>query len=394
MLNRLVLICLTAFSAVSTDLYLPALPQLVAEFDASVSQVQLTLSVFLLGFALGQLFYGYLSDYYGRKPLLYLGLLTYLVATLACIFASDIEMLIVARGVQGIGAAAGPVLARAMVSDNYRGALAAKTMAAIASAMAVVPAIAPVIGGWLLHVFQWQALFVALCIFALINMLGVMKLPESCPTIGQQPLRLSDLVIQIPFCLGNRNFVGFSLCGGALFAGLFCFISTASFIVIELLGVAPVNFGYAFMVMVAGYGSGARICSIQVSRRGIMTVLKFGQCIAVLSALYLLFFAAIGSTNLYLVLFGFFLLALATGSTLPISQMGAVFQFSARAGRASAVFGFLQVIMASLAGFLVGYFYDHSLWPTALGIAACALLSVCGYRLIDHQAVAQQQAGH
>ena len=169
MLQRITLAGLVATMAISTDLYLPAIPQLIESLGANISQGQLTLSIFLLGFAIGQLFYGSISDRYGRKPLLYLGLALYAVATLGCAAAQDINTLIAARFVQGLGGACGPVLARAIVSDSYSRRDAARVMASIAGAMALVPAIAPIFGSWLLYVFNWRAHFILLLFLSLIT---------------------------------------------------------------------------------------------------------------------------------------------------------------------------------------------------------------------------------
>jgi len=144
--QRITLVGLVAIMAVSTDLYLPGIPQLIENLGASVSQGQLTLSVFLMGFAVGQLFYGGVSDRHGRKPVLYLGLIIYLAGTVICIFAPDINTLIGARFVQGLGGASAPVLARAMVSDSHSRVEAAKVMASIAAGSADISGRNPATG--------------------------------------------------------------------------------------------------------------------------------------------------------------------------------------------------------------------------------------------------------
>jgi len=382
LLQRITLAGLVGTMAISTDLYLPAIPQLIESLSANISQGQLTLSIFLLGFAIGQLFYGSLSDRYGRKPLLYLGLAIYAVATLGCAAAQDINTLIAARFVQGLGGACGPVLARAIVMDSYSRRDAARVMAAIAGAMALVPAIAPIFGSWLLYVFSWRAHFILLLILGLITVFAVTRLQESCKTIGDSPLKLSHIFSQFALCLSNRNFVGYTLCGGATYAAMFCYISTTSFIVIELLGVEPENFGYTFMSVVIGYITGAVTSSRLVNRWGVISVLTLGQSVGLVAAGLLLVLAFFDIYRLMPVLFAFFLVFMSGGLCLSIGQMGAISELEKDAGKASSVFGFLQISLGALLGYLVGLFYDNTLLPTAIGVTVAVLLSVTGYLII------------
>ncbi len=382
MLKRITLAGLVAVMAVSTDLYLPAIPQLIHSLEANISQGQLTLSIFLLGFALGQLFYGGISDRYGRKPVLYLGLAIYIVATLGCAVAQDIDTLIAARFIQGLGGACGPVLARAIVADSYSRIDAARVMAAIAGAMALVPAIAPIFGSWLLYVFTWRAHFILLLILCIIIIIAVTRLQESCKTIGASPLKLSLIFSQFSLCLSKRNFVGYTLCGGATYAAMFCYISTTSFIMIELLGVEPEYFGYTFLSVVFGYITGAVTSSRLVNRWGTIKVLTLGQLVGLSAAGLLLGLALFDVYRLTAILFAFFLVFLSGGLCLSIGQMGAISELPKDAGKASSVFGFLQITFAALLGYLVGLFYNDTLMPTAIGVTVAVLLSATGYLII------------
>ena len=380
--QRITLVGLVAMMAVSTDLYLPGIPQLIENLSADVSQGQLTLSVFLMGFAIGQLFYGGISDRHGRIPVLYLGLIIYLAGTVICIFAPDINTLIGARFVQGLGGASAPVLARAMVSDSHSRVEAAKVMASIAGAMALIPAIAPVIGSWLLYVFEWRAHFVVLLILGLLTLAGVARLQETLKTLSTEPLKLSGIISQFPLCLSNSSFAGYTLCGGAAYAAMFCYISTSSFLIIGMLGLAPEVFGYTFMVVVFGYITGAMTSSRLVGRRGVIWVLAFGQLVGLMAAALLLILAIFEINRLVPMLLAFYMVFVAGGLSLSISQMGAIAEFPEAAGKASSVFGFLQIAFASLLGFLVGQFYNNTLVPTAIGVLLAVLLSATGYMII------------
>ncbi len=387
LLQRITLTGLVAMMAVSTDLYLPAIPQLIEDLGANISQGQLTLSVFLMGFAIGQLFYGSISDRYGRKPVLYLGLGVYLAATIACIIAQSIDSLIMARFIQGIGGASAPVLARAMVVDSHNRIDAARIMASIAGAMALVPAVAPVFGSWLLYFFNWRSHFILLLILAIFTFLGITRLQESCKTIGVGALKLSSIYSQFHLCLSNRSFVGFTLCGGATYAAMFCYISTSSFLVIGLLGIAPEYFGYTFMVVVFGYITGAMTSSRLVGRIGVIRVLALGQLVGLVAAGLLLVLALFEIYQLTPLLLAFFLVFMAGGLSLSVSQMGAISELPNAAGKASSVFGFIQIAFASVLGYSVGLLYDHSLLPTVAGVLVAVLISAVGYLIIRKQSM-------
>jgi DHA1 family bicyclomycin/chloramphenicol resistance-like MFS transporter len=380
--ERITLIGLVAIMAASTDLYLPAIPQLIDSLGADISQGQLTLSIFLAGFAVGQLFYGSISDKYGRKPVLYAGLGIYLAASLGCVLAPDIETLIIARFIQGLGGASAPVLARAIVVDNNNRMDAARIMASIAGTMALVPAIAPVFGSWLLYFFDWRAHFVALLLLGMLTLFGVSKLQESCRAIGTEVLKVSSVFSQFPLCLSNRSFVGFTLCGGATYAAMFCYISTSSFLVIGLLGLAPEYFGYTFMLVVVGYITGAMTSSRLVRRWSIVKVLALGQLTGLLAAILLLLLAIFEINRLMPLLLAFFLVFMAGGLSLSVSQMGAIAELPKAIGRASSVFGFMQMAFASVLGYLVGMFYNNSLMPTAIGVLIAVAISATGYLII------------
>jgi DHA1 family bicyclomycin/chloramphenicol resistance-like MFS transporter len=274
------------------------------------------------------------------------------------------------------------VLARAIVVDSNSRTEAARIMASIAGAMALVPAIAPVFGSWLLYFFNWRSHFVLLLLLGIVTFYGVTRLQESCKTIGTQTLRLSSVISQFPLCLGSRNFVGYTLCGGATYAAMFCYISTSSFIVIGLLGVAPEHFGYTFMVVVFGYIAGAMTSSRLINRLGIIHILGLGQLIGLLAAALLLALAIFEINLLIPVLVTFFMVFMAGGVSLSVCQMGAISELPESAGKASSVFGFLQIAFASLLGYLVGLLYNSTLAPTAIGVLTAVLLSGTGYLII------------
>lgn len=379
---RLTLVALVGFAAMSTDMYLSGIPQMTRELGAGVPEGQLTLSLFMLGFALGQLVFGPLSDHFGRKPVATVGITLYTFAALACALAPDMSVLLLARTVQGFAAAAGPVIARAIVRDRLQGVEAARVMSQLAATMALIPLLAPVLGSWLLYVLDWRAQFLLLMLFGLGTLAGLRRLEESCPSIGVAPLGFGRVLAQFGTCLTRRSFLGFLLCGGAAFAAAFTWISSASWVVIELLGVPAQHFGYTFMLTVSGYMGGAFLSARLVARIGLQRTLLAGVAISLLGSLAMLALAASGSVMLLPVLGAVVLSFLGSGLSLSNAQMGAISEFPMSAGGASAVFGFFQNVLGASAGWVVGHAYAGTLMPTALTMLVASLLACTGYGLL------------
>ena len=165
-LTYITLVSLVAYAAIATDLYLPAIPYMIMDLGGTISDGQLTLSVFMLGLALGQLVFGPLSDRFGRIPVVRAGTLLFLVTSILCALANDMGFMWAMRGLQGMAAASGPVIARAIVRDRYEGNRAAQVMSTLSAAMAIIPMVAPSIGALILEFADWPAVFIALAVFA------------------------------------------------------------------------------------------------------------------------------------------------------------------------------------------------------------------------------------
>lgn len=366
MLNRLTLTALVAFSAVSTDLYLPGIPLLVAEFGATTAEGQLTLGIFMVSLAVGQLLYGPLSDHFGRKPVMYAGLVLYIISSLACALAASMQQLLWARFCQGFAAASGPVLARAIVNDSYASREGAKVMALLAASMAVIPMVAPILGSWLLYWFDWRALFYLLMLFGLLVLSGALSLGETNRSIKTGRLSFTGVGRQLARSLKHPAFMGYVLVGGAQFGAMFAWISAASFVVIEQFSWEPEHFGYTFAVVVAGYISGAFLSSRLVSHKDPLWIIANGVRLGVAASLMILLLSWMQTDKLALVLVAMFAVFMASGLSLANAQMGAISLFPQAAGQSSSVFGFCQTGIAALSNLLVAQLYDGTLLPLAL----------------------------
>jgi len=360
----------------ATDFYLPALPTIGSSLAADVATVQLTLSVFLGGFAVAQLLYGPLSDRFGRRPALLTGFGLFTLASVGCTLADSIEMLIAARFLQALGACAGPVLGRTVVRDVYGREGAARMLAYIGAAMALAPLIGPIAGGYLTVWFGWQANFVVLTLYGAAAFLGVLlALAETNPHIGESTSPAQMLRNYFGF-LRHRRYVGYVLCFTATYSGLFAFISGSSFVFIEVLGLPPNLYGMCFAAAVTGYIAGAVVSGRIVRRVGLERMVPLGAAVCAAGGLAMAGIVLAGVETVWSVLAPMMVYMVGVGFVLPNAMAGALGPFPTKAGAASALLGFTQMGLAALVGVAVGAAFDGTARPMAITIALTGVAAV------------------
>lgn len=371
-----------ALGPMSTDFYLPSLPSLVDYFATDVASVQLTLSVFLVGFAVGQLFYGPLSDRYGRRPVMLAGVVIFTLASVACMLATSVEMLIAARLVQAIGACAGPVLGRAVVRDVYGREGAARMLALISAAMALAPLIGPIIAGYLTVWFGWQSNFLVLTLYGLLVLFGILAALDETNAHRGEVTSLAQMLRNYRAILHNRVWLGYVLCNSATYTGLFAFISGSSFVFIEVLGLPPHLFGACFATAVTGYIAGTMFSARMVMRSGIEPMVLSGAAICALGGLAMAGLALGGVQTVWSVLGPMMLFCAGVGLVMPNSMAGAIGPFPTMAGAASALLGFIQMTFAAVVGIGVGAAFDGTARPMAVTIAIMGIGALAAYWLL------------
>jgi MFS transporter, DHA1 family, multidrug resistance protein len=375
-----ILIALVAVGPISTDMYLASLPSLVLLFHTDVASVQLTLSLFLAGFAVAQLAYGPISDRFGRRPALLGGLALYAIATLGCLSATGIEWLIVARFLQAVGACAGPVIGRAIVRDVYPRDKAAQVLAYIGMTMGLVPAFAPIIGSYLQVQFGWRASFVCLLLYSgTLIALVFARLPESNQYMNPEATRPGPLVSNYVRLLASPAYLGYVAAASGMYAGLFSFISGSSFVIIGFLNLPTEYYGYCFAAAVAGYMAGAFTAGRLTLRLGVDKLIVLGVSLGAFSGVLALVLALAGVANLAAILAPVVLFVAGMGIVLPNAQAGAIAPYPRMAGAASALFGFFQMGIAALVGAAVGHLDDGTQVPMVAGLAVAGLCSLAGF---------------
>jgi DHA1 family bicyclomycin/chloramphenicol resistance-like MFS transporter len=375
------LAALTALGPLSTDFYLPSLPDIAVKLQATTAGAQATLSSFLFGFAAGQLIWGPLSDRLGRKPVLYMGLGLFLVATAACAFSASIEQLIIARFIQAVGASGPIVLGRAMVRDLYDGPRAGRELSRMGMIMGLVPAVAPVFGGLLHDLHGWRSTFIASLGFgALIAVVIIVWLPETLRERSREPLSLLSILRGFRVLLRNKAYRAYLGLTALAYAGLFSFISGSSFVLIDIYRLSPVTYGLSFGFGVLGFITGTIIAQRRVGQYGLDKLIGIGTaCLAMGGILMTLAVLFIGSSpglgpSLAITL-PMALYAAGVGLVMPQAQASAMMPFPDRAGAASSLVGLCQMTLSALVGLLVGFLLRDSALPLPLVIATIGCMA-------------------
>ena len=386
-LTFITLVGLVAYAAIATDLYLPAIPAIVTDLGATESEGQLTLSVFMVGLAIGQLIFGPLSDQFGRLPVVRIGTLLFLVASVLCALVRQMELMWLTRTLQGIAAASGPVIARAIVRDRYEGNRASQVMSVLSGAMAVIPMIAPSLGVLILSFAPWPGVFFALALFALLILFALTRFPESVTRERQERLTFRSVFRAFRAMLTSSAFIGYQMAGSFSFSALFCYLSTVAYFLPDVFDVPTSLFGYAFALTVFGFMTGSLVNASLVMRYGTNMTLRAGLLTSLASAVGIVALAPDAKNMMptLAVLSSTFFFGV--GLTSANASMGAISLFRHQAGAASAVYGFTHALLASLVGAVAGGLYAGRLIEPALIVLACSFLAISGLLLIPRTGV-------
>lgn len=377
----IVLACLGMAGALAIDTYLPSMPAIGREFNVGPVAVQQTLSVFLFTFAFMMLFYGTLSDSFGRRRVILVSLVLYTIGSVGAAFAPTFGWLLAFRALQGLSAGAGSVVGQAIVQDRFSGAQAQKMMSNMMMVFGLAPAIAPILGGWLHVHFGWRSTFIFLALFgALLIALTLRLLPESLPLEKRQVFHPGTIARNYLKVLRNPQFLLLSLSVGFAFGGLSLYIGSAANFVMVILGLPETAFAWMFIPLIGGMvlGSawgGKRAATVAPGRMkwiGFITMLVA----ALLNIGYnALFPAAIPWAVLPLAIYTFGLAV-----AMPAIQMSALGLFPDNRGLASSMLGFIQMMSFALVSGLVAPILFDSAFKLACGVGVGLVLSFGAWR--------------
>jgi DHA1 family bicyclomycin/chloramphenicol resistance-like MFS transporter len=365
----LVLSLLLGIQPVTTDLYLPALPALTLGFGAPMSQAQLTLSALLLAFGISQLFWGPLSDRFGRRPILLWGLGAYVAAAIGSALAPSMALLIIWRTVQGAAMGAAVMCARAIVRDLYTPVPGARVMSKGLSGLGLIACLSAPLGGLVSDLFNWRAALLLLAIFGAATLaLIALRFEETLAHKNPRALQPRTLLHTWWTIVRNPTFVAFSALAMASYGGLFTFLAASSFVFIQVLHLSKTQYGLVMFVMSFTYFLGTFLCRWLLPRFGVRRSVVIAGGMSLSGGLLMAALAWVGVLSMWAILLPFMLFILAHGINQPCSQSGAVGPFPGAAGAASALNGFLMMLSAFAMGGWLGTHMDGTVFPMTNGI--------------------------
>ena len=373
----LVLGLLSAIGPFAVDMYLPALPAIGAGLSADTGQVQMSLTAFFISLGLGQLLYGPVSDMVGRKPPLYFGLGLFAVTSVGCALATDIDTLIWLRLLQGLGAAAGTAIPRAIVRDLHTGNDAARLMALLMLVFSVSPILAPLVGSLVIAVSSWRGVFWAVTVAAVAGLvLMASVLNETRPAEDRLESSLGSALRAYGLLLRDRHFLGLTFIGSFALGGFFIYLANSPFVLIDHYGLTPTQYSLAFALNAVSFIGSSQFTGALGERFGLIAVVKVAASASAAVLLVMLAYFVAGGDQLA-VLIGLYLVASAfMGLVIPTTSVLALEEHGEIAGTASALLGSVQMLTGALLMPVVALFTDGSPLPMVVGMAGGAFIAL------------------
>ena len=368
-----VLSALLGFASISTDVYLPALPTMAGALHSNPGTVEFTISGYLIGFSLGQLLWGPIGDRYGRRGPVAAGLLLFIAGSAGCALSGSAPALIGWRVVQALGACASVVLARAMVRDLYTGDKAAQVMSTLMTVMAIAPLLGPLLGGQILAIAGWRAIFWTLVGVGLLTLAALFTLPDTLPPGRRSTELLSTAFARYGQLLRQRRLLGFAGIAGCFFGGTFAYIAGSPFAYIGYYHLAPQYYGLLFGAGIVGLMALNLVNIRLVLRLGSERLLRAGNWLAAMAGAALAVDAWTGWSGLAGLAVPMFLFVSATGLIAANAVAGALADHPGEAGAVSALFGTIQYGTGILGSALVGLLANGTPWPMGFVVGLAGL---------------------
>ena len=366
----LVLGLLSAVGPFAIDMYLPALPAIGSHLGADIAAVQMSLTAFFLSLGVGQLLYGPVSDMVGRKPPLYFGLLLFALASVGCALASDIQTLIALRFLQGLGAAAGMAIPRAVVRDLHTGHDAARLMSLLMLVFSVSPILAPLAGSAVIAAAGWRGVFWSVTLAAVAGLVMVNRmLKETRPPAQRVESSLGSALRAYGVLLRDGQYLGLVLIGGFAMAGFFVYLANSPFVLINHYGLSPTMYSLAFSLNSVAFIGSAQFNGALGQRFGLVRVVKAAVSVCGVVMLTMLAYYLAGGDRLSVLIVLYFIASTFMGLVIPTTAVLALEKHGAIAGTASALLGTLQMLTGAAAMSVAGFFSNGRPLPMVVGMA-------------------------
>jgi DHA1 family bicyclomycin/chloramphenicol resistance-like MFS transporter len=374
---------LTAIAPLATDMYVPAFPRVAADLGASATGVQLTLTTFFVGMALGQLIGGPVSDQRGRRGLLIASVAVMALASVACSLAPTIAVMMAARFIQGFAGGWAMVVGRAVIVDLATGARLVRVLNVMAAAGGIAPIIGPLLGAVILQLTHWRVSFWTVAAFCVVMLVAVLvAVPETLPRQRRHSGGLRTFAVAGRQVLRNRNYVGYLVVAGSAMGALFAYVATSSFVLQSMNGTSPIGYSIDFAANAGGMTIAALAAARLAGRVATRSVILVGQIAALAAGIAMLLGALWFDAPLILAIICFFVLMSAQGLIGPNGGALAATEVPEHPGTGSAVLGFAQWIAAGTIAPLAGLGGEHTAVPMAVLMIAGAAASMIGLLLI------------
>jgi MFS transporter, DHA1 family, multidrug resistance protein len=390
----IILGALTAVGPLAIDMYLPGLPTIGREFGVDAAATQVSVASYFFGVAVGQAFYGPLSDAVGRKPALYFGLVVFILSSLGCAWADNVNTLVAFRFLQALGGCAPIVIPRAVVRDHFDQVGSIRMLSMLMLVMGLAPILAPLIGGQLLVNFGWRSVFWLLATYALVWLvLVVFLLPESLPLERRRRQPVGVVLSTYLRLLMDRTYICYVLSGALIFAGLLTYVSGSPYVFIELFHVSPERYGLYFGVNACGIMAASQTNRWLATRVEARRIVGIVLIVAMIASLVLLIDASTGFGGFAGILVPLFFYIACHGFVLPNTTALAMAPHGKVAGSASALLGTVQFVLASVTGALVAALANGTPVPLAAVIAGCGVAAFVSHHVGGRRSATSPSVG-
>lgn len=373
----LILSALMAVTSLSTDIYLPAMPVMARDLQGDA---ELTITGFLIGFCIAQLIWGPISDRYGRRLPLFIGLGLFIIGSMGCALSTDIIQIVFWRVFQALGACTGPMLARAMIRDLFSRNRAAQMLSTLMIIMAIAPIAGPLIGGQMIKVTSWHAIFWLLAIIGTLMLMSLFWLPETLPAEKRSQASVTRAFQNYYALLTNAKYMQFTLCLMFYYVAAYAFITGSPFVYITYFGVDPQHYGWLFAVNVVGLMAVSMVNRRLVHRYPLEALLRNAVFIATIASIVLAVTTGLGVGGITVIVGAVFVFFSMNGIIAATSTACALDAVPNVAGSASALMGALQYGSGIISSLLLALFSDGTPWTMgwiiALFTAASALMAL------------------
>jgi len=383
----MILVLLTG--AIASDMYVPSLPHIASYFQIPGHLAKLTVSLYMLGFAFGQLFWGPLSDSIGRKKALLSGISVGFLGSLICVLSHDIYNLITGRMVQGFGVACSLTIVRSSIRDVLKGEVLAALLGYLSLVFGMVPALAPILGSYIQHFFDWRAVFYVLTIYMIfIVFLVFIFLPETVTNAHKHPLKIKQILKDYVYVASNITFLSCAISAGVCLSGIIAYVTISPFLFQNVIGISVVHYGWLTLYVTITILLGRGLNVVLLRRASSKAAMQVGRWLMLLGGLSMLLTYLIHELNIITVLIPYLIFVLGTGFIFSNASLLAFNAFETKFGIVGALYSFLQLIFAYVTSYIAAKVSAKTQLPLAIILTMLAFIAI-GAAIFAHKSKSQ-----